>query len=291
MNARNNHSLITTLAAAILALPVAMPATAQDSGRAASAAQAAPAQGGMDMRASKLIGMEVKNASGEDVGEIKDLIVDLKAERVNYAVLSYGGALGVGDKLFAFPIKTFKPASDSDKLVLNVDKDKLKEAPGFDKNSWPDMANSKYREEVDRYFSKNAVGAAPKGQRLERVSALIGKNANDRNGANAGEIEDLVINPATERVRYVVFDLDKKWSPDDMLVTLPLGAFRFPEAKGRDLVLDMSREQMASARRFDEKEWPNLNARSFRREVDAFLARFQKDRRANETERSSGGSR
>lgn len=294
MNAKKNKPLIAALAAAMISTPVCLTAFAADKDSTASRAQAtALAHGGLDMRASKLIGKDVKSARGEDVGAIQDLIVDLRSERVHYAVLSYGGVLGVGDKLFAYPISAFKPESESDNLVLNVDKEKLKDAPGFDRNSWPDFTEKRYREEVDRYFGKNAVGAAPKGQRLERVSALIGKDANDRNGADAGEIEDVIVNPTTGKVRYVVFDLDKKWSPDDMLVTLPLGAFRFPAERGRDLVIDMSREQMSAARRFDEKEWPNLNARSFRREVDAFLARFQKDRgdRSADTERSSGGSR
>ena len=59
-----------------------------------------------EMRASKLIGSEVKNAQGENLGEIKDLVIDVNHGRVHYAILSFGGFLGMGDKLFAFPVGT-----------------------------------------------------------------------------------------------------------------------------------------------------------------------------------------
>lgn len=299
MNAKSQQKLIVVLVAAAFSAPLASTSLAQERAPSATQVRSAKAdQSGPDMRASKLIGMDVQNATGEDIGEVKDLIVDVTGERVHYAVLSYGGALGVGDKLFAYPISTFKRTGDTDKLVLDIDKERLKNAPGFDSNRWPDLADNRYRKEVDRYFRSNAVGATPKGERLVRASELIGKNVDDRQGANAGEIEDLVVNLASERIRYVVLDFDKAWSPDDKLVTLPLGAFNFPERKDRDLVLDVSREQISTARTFDEKAWPDLNARSFRREVDAFLARFQKDRTtssgssgSSEAETSSSGSR
>lgn len=297
MKASPHRSLIAVLVAAAVSVPLSSPLFAQSREQSATATLAQTGQTGRDMRASKLIGMEVRNANGENLGEIKDLIVDVKAEKVNYAVLSFGGVLGLGDKLFAYPVSAFKATGDKDELVLNVDKEKMKNAPGFERNRWPDLADNRYRGEVDRYFRANAVGATPPGERLVRVSELMDKNVDDRQGSHAGEIEDLVVNLGTERIRYVVLDFDKAWSPDDKLVTLPLNVFRFPERKDRDLVMDVSREQIASARTFEEHEWPDLNARAFRREVDAFLSRFQTERTARPArgttgaEETSGGSR
>jgi sporulation protein YlmC with PRC-barrel domain len=255
------------------------------------------ALGGRDMRASKLLGAEVRNPEGEKLGAIKDLIVDVKGDRVNYAVLSFEGALGLGDKLFAYPIKAFQPTPGKDELVLNVDKDKMKNAPGFERNRWPDLGKDRYRKEVDRYFEANAVGATPPGERLMRVSELIGKKVQSRDGRNAGKIEDVVVNPANERIRYAVLAFDKAWSPDDKLVPVPFAAFRFPVRDGRGPVLDATREQLANARRIDDSAWPDINTRAFRREMDAFLSRFSSERTAQPasgatgTPNTSGGSR
>lgn len=298
MNAISKRNLTAVLVAAAFGMSLSAPSIAQDKSPAATPAQASEAgQTGRDVRASKLIGKEVRNASGEKLGEIQDLIVDAKAERVHYAVLAFGGALGLGEKLFAYPLKTFKPAGDKDELVLNVDKEKMKNAPGFERNRWPDLADNRYRTDVDRYFGGDAAGKPRAGERLMRASELIGKNVDDRQGKNAGEIEDLVVNLSTEKIRYVVLDFDKAWSPDDKLVTLPMGVLNFPQRKDRDLVLDVTRDQINTARGFDEGNWPDLNASAYRRETDAYLSRFQTERTARPArgkagpETTSGGSK
>ena len=74
--------------------------------------------------------------------------------RVAYAVLSFGGFLGMGDKLFAIPWQAFTVDQDSEKLVLNVTKDKLDNAPGFDKDNWPMTDQNDYRNSVDSYWSE-----------------------------------------------------------------------------------------------------------------------------------------
>ena len=65
-----------------------------------------------DMRLSQLIGKDVRNAQGEDLGDIKDVILDINNGRVHYVILSFGGVLGLGDKLFAYPMRAFSPASN-----------------------------------------------------------------------------------------------------------------------------------------------------------------------------------
>lgn len=294
----SSRKLAAMLVASCFGVTWAATSLAQSQSKPVSPPQAAEAaQSGRDMRASKLIGQEVRNTTGEKLGEIRDLIVDVAAERVHYAVLAFGGTLGLGEKMFAYPISSFKPTGDNYQLVLNVDKEKMKNAPGFERNNWPDFTDNRYRSEVDRYFRANAVGATPTGERLMRVSELIDRNVSDSQGRNAGEIKDLVVNPSTERISYAVLDFDKPWSPDDKLVALPLSVFGFPERKDRPVVLDVSREQVNVARGFDENEWPDLNAPAFRRDMQAYLSRFRTEQTARPSrgtagpESSSGGSR
>jgi sporulation protein YlmC with PRC-barrel domain len=230
-------------------------------------------KGAHDVRASKLIDTEVKNAQGENLGEIKDLVIDLGDRRVHYAVLTFGGVAGIGDKLFAYPISAFKPSSEGDKLVLNVSKDRLKEAPGFDKDKWPDWTDNRYRGEVDKYFKAKS---ARSGERMVRASQLIGKNVDDRKGANAGEIEDIIVTTIDGSIPYLVLDFDKSWSPDDKLLPLPLTAFNFPADRTKKVVLNMEKEKLDMAQGFDEKSWPDLNTAEYRRDVRKHVAAIDK---------------
>jgi sporulation protein YlmC with PRC-barrel domain len=110
-------------------------------------------------RASKVIGADVQNKANEDVGDINDLVVNTRTGRVSYAVMSHGGVLGMGDKLFAVPMDSLATKADSDKFVLDVTKDQLKNAPGFDKNNWPDFASTDFRKGVDTYYHTGATEA------------------------------------------------------------------------------------------------------------------------------------
>jgi sporulation protein YlmC with PRC-barrel domain len=92
------------------------------------------------LSATTMIGDKVVSPNGEDLGTLKELMIDLDEGRVNYAVLSFGGFLGMGDKLFAIPWEALTLNAEDHSFILNVDKEKLENAPGFDKDNWPDEA-------------------------------------------------------------------------------------------------------------------------------------------------------
>jgi sporulation protein YlmC with PRC-barrel domain len=92
------------------------------------------------LSAASIIGNKVVNTDGEQLGNIKDLVIDLDDAQIAYAVLSFGGFLGLGDKLFAIPLEALTFDTRENQVVLDVDKDVLKNAPGFDKDKWPDTA-------------------------------------------------------------------------------------------------------------------------------------------------------
>jgi sporulation protein YlmC with PRC-barrel domain len=104
-------------------------------------------------RASKLIGADVENLQGEKLGDIKDVVLDPETGRITYAVLSFGGFMGLGEKYFAIPWSALtSKAGEKGDFVLNVDKEKLKNAPGFDKNNWPNMADRNWAQQVYTYY-------------------------------------------------------------------------------------------------------------------------------------------
>jgi sporulation protein YlmC with PRC-barrel domain len=105
-------------------------------------------------RASKLIGMNVRNAEGEKLGTINDFVLDVRTGKIAYAALSVGGVLGVGDKLFAVPYTELKfdHGKDEQFFVLNASKQKLEAAPGFDQSNWPNFADPHWSDQIDKYY-------------------------------------------------------------------------------------------------------------------------------------------
>ncbi len=91
------------------------------------------------LKASELIGMSVQGTDGKKLGDIKDLVIDPEEGGVEYAVLEFGGFAGIGDKYFAVPWDALQLDQSNKKLLLDVHKRELKDAPGFDKNNWPDL--------------------------------------------------------------------------------------------------------------------------------------------------------
>lgn len=91
------------------------------------------------MLASDVKGHKVVNKNAEDLGKIEDYMLDLETGRIAYAVLSFGGFLGMGEKLFAIPWSAFNVQlfENDMRIVLNVDKEILTKAQGFDKSQLP----------------------------------------------------------------------------------------------------------------------------------------------------------
>jgi sporulation protein YlmC with PRC-barrel domain len=103
------------------------------------------------LSASSIIGNKVVNTEGEQLGSIKDLMIDLDDLQIAYAVLSFGGLLGLGDKWFAIPLEALTVDTRNQSVVLDVDKEVLKNAPGFDKDHWPEDAQHEAGWLVDIY--------------------------------------------------------------------------------------------------------------------------------------------
>ena len=104
------------------------------------------------LSSSTLMRDKVVNPQGEHLGDIKELMIDPQTGHVGYAVLSFGGFLGMGDKLFAVPFRALELKTDRKEFVLNVSKDKLKTAPGFDKNDWPKSADRQWGTGIHTFY-------------------------------------------------------------------------------------------------------------------------------------------
>jgi hypothetical protein len=104
------------------------------------------------MGADTLLGNDVYNRDNEDLGDIKEFMIDMASGKVAYAVLSFGGMLGMGDKLFAVPWAALALDTTNHRFTLNVPKDSLKDAPGFDKDRWPTMSDKTWASGVHKFY-------------------------------------------------------------------------------------------------------------------------------------------
>jgi len=226
MQARFAQSLVAAALAVALASPAYAQAQRAQPNTPATAAEASPSTAtpasGPEMRMSKLIGANVVDPSGKALGEVKDVIVDTNTGRVHYAVLSFGGFLGIGDKLFAMPLSSVK-VDGQGRLVVDATKESLASAPSFESSRWPDWNSSAFPRVPDERDATSATAAAERRDaRFRRASDVLKAQVRDANAADIGNIEDMVVDLGDARVRYVVVKFDRAWNPDDKLVALPM---------------------------------------------------------------------
>ena len=105
------------------------------------------------MDAATLKGDSVVNSSGDDLGTIEAIMLDVTSGRIAYAVLSFGGFLGMGSKLFAIPWSALTLDASEKRFILDVPKERLENAPGFDKDHWPSMADTTWATQVHSYYN------------------------------------------------------------------------------------------------------------------------------------------
>lgn len=113
------------------------------------------------LSATTLLKEPVHDIRDERIGKIEDYMVDLEGGCIEYAVLSFGGFLGIGSKLFAIPWNSMQLDTDRHVWTLDVTEDRLKQAPGFDKDNWPDMSDTQYRDSIQSFWAANTRGSYP----------------------------------------------------------------------------------------------------------------------------------
>jgi hypothetical protein len=104
------------------------------------------------MGADTLIGNNVSNHLDESLGEIKEIMLDMRNGKIAYAVLAFGDFLGLGGKLFAVPWNALTLDTENKCFKLSIEKSRLESAPGFDKDDWPDMADHLWADKIHSYY-------------------------------------------------------------------------------------------------------------------------------------------
>jgi hypothetical protein len=144
------------------------------------------------MGADTLIGDSVVNGVEEDLGDIKEIMLDMNTGQVAYAVLAFGGFLGMGEKLFAVPWQALHLDTVNHRFVLNVEKERLKTAPGFDKDAWPDMSDVNWANQIHTFYgtdpNRSGAPSMGPGTTMGGMTGGAGRGAGSGMGAMGGSM-------------------------------------------------------------------------------------------------------
>lgn len=115
-----------------------------------------------------VVGTHVRNAAGDNLGNLEEVVFDPSDGSIVYCAVSYGGFLGMGDKLFAVPWEALTYDTHSREFVINVDRELLEKAPGFDKDHWPGTADSTFVDALLQHFGCRSGGMRQAGEEVHR---------------------------------------------------------------------------------------------------------------------------
>ena len=145
---------------------------------------------GMLARASQLMDADVHDRQNEDIGDVEDLVVDVRDGRVRYAVVEFERGWFEADKLVAIPMNSLRSSREPGDLVFQGDRSRLERAPNFDRTAWPDLNSPRYRGDVDRYLSSWSGGAMPGAATTAQPTDRTRGSTAARGGAAGGGTTD-----------------------------------------------------------------------------------------------------
>jgi sporulation protein YlmC with PRC-barrel domain len=255
------------------------------------------------VRASSLIGEQIRNAKGENLGLLQELAVDANARRIAYAIVDFSG-LAMGDKLFAVPWPALSTRFDEKgppQFVLDADKDRLKDAKGFDRGRWPQWADQSWARDTHAFYGQQPYWEQSRSQELrgepispqkrsrrgssrertiviESPQPFILKSNEEvlghavrhaSNGETLGEINDLLIDPRTGDLAFVVVQLDRNSSArrsdrHKNFVALPAAMFTWDRHGDPNYpyTIECCLQRLRESR-FASDHWPDLSSKQW----------------------------
>lgn len=244
-------------------------------GRNFARAEDKPAAAPVAYRFDDLKNLNVDNLKGEKLGEIEDIVYDIDSGKITYAAVSFGGFLGVGDKLFAVPWHALKAEFDTvnnrHHIVMNADKESLKNAQGFDKDHWPDVGDAKWAADINKFYPAAAgTEAQPAPRATNRASALIGMNVKNSQNEKLGDVKDIVFDITDGRINYAAVSFGGFLGVGEKLFAVPFKSFDSgKEGNSYHLVLNLDKATLEKAPSFDKDSWPNFADPNWARDIDA----------------------
>jgi len=215
-------------------------------------------------------GRHIVSSSHEDLGTVDDVVLDPSSGRILYGVVSFGPSIGTADRLYAIPWETFEVPADNGAIVLNVDRARIKDAPSFERDRWPNF-DREYAVRTYKYYdvpaywdeseTRTVTEKTPedRGTYIERwneaprawsrTSEIIGMSVRNRQNEDFGRISDVSVDPDTGRILYGIVSYNGK------LYSIPWPAFE-TSSDSKYLIVDMPKERYTNGVSFETTSWP-----------------------------------
>lgn len=242
------------------------------------------------VKAQDIMGTNVKNSRGESLGEIEDLALDAERGRIAYAVLSFGGIMGINEKLFLVPWAALA-SQRGETFILDIPKERLTNAPGFDPRQWPNLADVEFARTIHTYYNQPPYWELSNDEVVTRntttvatlapvykASDFLGRNVVTARNENLGEIEDLAIDPHSGRIAYAVLSFGGFLGINDKLFAIPWSSLA--HSMDGKCVLDVDKERLKNAPGFDKNQWPDMANPEWSRSVRDYYKQPSPDRPA-----------
>lgn len=224
-------------------------------------------------RARDVFGMSVRGSTGEDLGKLKDLVVDPRSGRIVYGIVSTGGVLGVGDTQRAVPFSAISYASDAhESLKIDLSLTDWQRAPLFNSDYLVSLADQDKADYIFQYYHQtwepladdpDHPAASPTVHRIERASSIIGREvrAGDQ---KIGEAEDLILNVGSRRAQ-VLLRPDPTFAGSTDHFVVPFTKLTTRTNDSDTLATSLTRDDFKSVETFDSSAWTNNPSRSLYR--------------------------
>lgn len=232
-------------------------------------------------RITELEGLDVQSTTGDDLGDLNDLLVDPQTGKIEYAVISSGTFLGMGGDLYAVPFGMLEPRKDAEEfvdearrgdmvdleegeyfLVLDVPIDTLKGSPKFPPDQWP-VIDQAWEQKVNTHFGETPMGTPAGTRKLVRCSEIIGVEVEGRGDEDIGDIEELAIDPKNSRIAYFVIGTGGFLGMGEKQIALPWEPAEVMFAGDDDEDLEISfpadEESLKNAPEYDKDDWKRMS--------------------------------
>lgn len=251
-------------------------------------------------RFSNFIDKDVKSQSGNDLGTVEDVVVDPNGT-FHYVIISPADA--TGNRLVPIPWQAIRKAPNGDFLIANIDRNRIDNAPSFNRNNWPDLHQPRWEQNVSSYYGigpyaqensqqrtyqqSEREGArqqwfgssnrGTEGAAIVRETYVVPKHTmreylgkaiwNDR-GEQVGTIDNFVFDPDSGRISYAIVGIGE----GDKETAVPWSAF--DTSKG-NVYLHVNKDKFASAPSFPRDRYPNFTDEDWNNRVRAYYGETQ----------------
>ncbi|OGV44287.1 MAG: hypothetical protein A2X46_04305 [Lentisphaerae bacterium GWF2_57_35] len=224
------------------------------------------------VRASRVIGSEVRNNEGEKLGKVEDIVLNTNGD-ILYTVVSYGGFVGIGEKQIAVPLQSFHTEMSGRTMILDISKESMKNVPTYDASkaetadpSWMTNMRDYFTRESSGYRSWNERSAQRAGMQeqqgaIRHASKIIGLDTHNQQNQNIGEVQDLVLDSNQGRILYALVEIEDIPDAEGKYVALPWSSIQV-EPQGRVATINADNSTL-QALAYDRDNMPNLSSRSF----------------------------